>query len=129
MNAEDDDAVFDRAEIRINGTFEFAAFREFVAFYAQRLSLEGDCILPSRDTLIITAAGPRALLDMLAVACSLGPARAIVKSIDVQRAYLTPSSRDAALGSARPMPMCRGGTHVRNRQTSAGERGSRSRPK
>ncbi|PZQ88683.1 MAG: hypothetical protein DI534_11025 [Leifsonia xyli] len=94
----DDDSTFDKAEIRIKGTFDYASFREFVSFYARRLSLEGDCELTARDTLTITVYGPRALLDMLAVACSLGPARAIVRSINVERVYLAPSPGNAALG-------------------------------
>ncbi|WP_331303578.1 acylphosphatase [Methylobacterium oryzae] len=80
-----DDTAVETVEIRIKGRIDAASFAEFVSHYSRRLDLDGGCRMADADTLTITVKGRRALVEMLATACSLGPARSLVNDIQVRR--------------------------------------------
>lgn len=79
------DATVETVEIRIKGRLDPAAFAEFVTHYARRLDIDGGCRMSDADTLTIMVKGRRALIEMLATACMLGPARSFVQDIEVDR--------------------------------------------
>jgi acylphosphatase len=69
------------ASLTIRGRAFDASFLEFVADRARRFSLDGWTARPRADEIRIVAAGPNALIDMLEVACMLGPVEALVDEI------------------------------------------------
>lgn len=90
---ESDDTVVETAEIRIRGSIDAVVFAEFVSHYSRRLELEGSCEMSEEDTLLIVVRGRRALVEMLATACSLGPAHSLVDDIQIDRRMDHPSVR------------------------------------
>ena len=68
--------------ISIRGRGLDAAFLDFAAERARRFSLDGWAALPRAGEMTIVAAGPLALIDMLEVACMLGPIGALVEAVE-----------------------------------------------
>ncbi|KAB7781909.1 hypothetical protein F8B43_5658 [Methylorubrum populi] len=87
-----DDSTVETAEIQIRGRIDAEAFREFVSLYSRRLDLQGECELVDVDALTIVVRGRKALVAMLATACSLGPARSMVHDIRISVRPNDPSS-------------------------------------
>lgn len=75
--------------LTIKGRSLGASFLSFAAERAERLSLNGWAAVPHPDEVTIVASGPAALIDMLEVACMLGPIEALVH--EIERAELPPS--------------------------------------
>ena len=69
-------------QLTIRGRALDRSFLTFVAEKAQRLSLNGWAAVPRTDEITIVVSGPEALVDMLEVACMLGPIDALVDAID-----------------------------------------------
>ena len=69
-------------QFRIRGRSLEKSFLAFVAEKARRLSLDGWAALPRTDEITVVVSGPEALVDMLEVACMLGPLDAFVDAID-----------------------------------------------
>ena len=70
------------ARLTIRGRALDASFLDFVADRARRFSLDGWTARPRAGEISILAAGPNALIDMLEVACMLGPVQALVDEIE-----------------------------------------------
>ena len=58
------------------------SFLSFAADKARRLSLAGWAALPSEGEMTVVVSGPAALIDMLEVACMLGPVDVFVDGIE-----------------------------------------------
>lgn len=78
-----DDTLIETAEIQIRGRIDAQGFQEFVNLYSRRLDLDGECQLADDEAITIVVRGQKALVAMLATACSLGPARSMVHDIRI----------------------------------------------
>jgi acylphosphatase len=62
------------------------AYLDFVADRARRFSLDGYARSEADDTVRVVLRGPEALVDMLEVACLLGPAECLIASVEARSA-------------------------------------------
>ena len=92
------------ATLTIRGRAFDASFLDFVADRARRFSLDGWTARPGADEIRIVAAGPNALIDMLEVACMLGPVEALVDEIvrDDEAAVEVAAGRFEIVGESGP---------------------------
>lgn len=70
-----------REMMTITGDFRPAELREWALHRAERLSLGVAVTGESDNHLSMSVEGPEALLDAMAIACSLGPARAHISEV------------------------------------------------
>ena len=80
--------------LTIRGRSLGTSYLSFAAERAHRFSLNGWAALSNPDEVTIVACGPAALIDMLEVACMLGPIEALVH--EIERVELPPSCLDSA---------------------------------
>ena len=59
-----------------------AGFLDFVEDRARRFGLDGWAAIERPDAATVLVAGPEALVDMLEVACLLGPADCLVETVE-----------------------------------------------
>lgn len=61
-----------------------AGYLDFVADRARRFSLDGYAQIEEDETVHVVLRGPEALIDMLEVACMLGPVDCLVERVDAR---------------------------------------------
>lgn len=74
------------AQIVIEGEGFGSGFADLIAVKARRLSLVTRTERFDPDHIALSVAGHPALIDMLAMACLLGPREALVRDVDVRPA-------------------------------------------
>jgi hypothetical protein len=74
------------AQIVIEGEGFGSGFADLIAAKARRLSLVTRTELFGPRRIALSVAGHPALIDMLAIACLLGPREALVRDVDVRPA-------------------------------------------
>ncbi len=96
----------DCVRLRFSGRGLGPNFLEFVADRAGRFSLDGWAAAGSDDSATVVVAGPPALIDMLEVACLLGPVDCVVDDVATGPADRADAGRGfrvlAPDGAARP---------------------------
>ncbi|MFV0245160.1 MAG: acylphosphatase [Qingshengfaniella sp.] len=71
-----------REEMTITGDLRHGDVAEWASHRAARLSLHGHILQASDSAVTIAVSGPEVLLDAMALACSLGPAQALIDRVD-----------------------------------------------
>lgn len=72
------------AELVFSGRNLGPAFLDFVEDRARRFSLDGWAAPTGRGDVAVTLRGPDALIDMLEIACLLGPIDCLVEGVTVR---------------------------------------------
>ena len=72
------------AELVFTGRNLGAGYLDFVADRARRFSLDGYARAEGGETVHVVLRGPEALIDMLEVACLLGPADCLVEAVETR---------------------------------------------
>lgn len=69
--------------VSIMGVIEDVGFEDFIEFYVKRLNLAKAAMTSRKNCIELDLQGPPELVDMLVIACWLGPPRAAVNDVSL----------------------------------------------